>query len=56
MDFQANTVVLVVCPVTKVYDRSTLRKKGVSATVIGTNSESDSLIRRGMCSLVYGSR
>ena len=31
---------------------STLRKKGVSATVVGTNSEANSLIRRGMCSLV----
>ena len=27
---------------------STLRKKGVSATVVGTNSEANSLIRRGM--------
>ena len=56
MDFPANPVVLVVCPLTKVSDGSTLRKKGVSATVVGTNSEANSLIRRGMCSLVYGSR
>ena len=51
MDFPANPVV---CPLKSLMDDqvSTLRKKGVSATVVGTNSEANSLIRRGMCSLV----
>ena len=44
------------CLPSKVSDGLTLRKKGVSATVVGINSEADSLIRRGMCSLLYGSR
>ena len=48
MDFPANPVVPVVCSLKSLMDDqvSTLRKKGVSATVVGTNSEADSLIRR----------
>ena len=42
------------CPLKSLMDDqvSTLRKKGVSDTVVGTHSEANSLIRRGMCSLV----
>ena len=44
MDFPANPVVLVVCPLKSLKCQRTLRKKGVSATVVGTNSEANSLI------------
>lgn len=56
-DFPDDPVVLIVCPLNAlIHDQvSALRKKGLSAAIVGETAETDSLVKKCMFSLVYSS-
>ena len=54
--FPENPVVVIASPLKALMDQVTiLRKKGLTAAVVEESPETDSRVKKGLCSLVYGS-